>query len=140
MLRFLPGPKVPFVVTSHGADLYALKGNLLDAIKRFVVCRASAVTVVSSAMRQTLAKLGASEANISVLPMGVDLEQRFTSDPDVHRSSREILFVGRLVEKKGVRHLLSAMPAVLRHFPDASLTIKSEEHTSDIQSLMRISS
>src|SRR3546814_4807453 len=46
MLRFLPGPKVPFVVTSHGADLYALKGNLLDAIKRFVVCRASAVTAL----------------------------------------------------------------------------------------------
>src|SRR3546814_15192255 len=103
MLRFLPGPKVPFVVTSHGADLYALKGNLLDAIKRFVVCRASAVTVVSSAMRQTLAKLGASEANISVLPMGVDLEQWFHSDPDVHRSSRDILFVGRLGEKKGDR-------------------------------------
>src|SRR3546814_21024272 len=57
------------------------------------------------------------------MPRGLDLEQRFTSAPDVHRSSREIRVVGRLVEKKGVRHLLSAMPAVLRHFLDASLTI-----------------
>ena len=43
---------------------------------------------------------------ISVQPMGVDLENRFTPDESVTRSNSELLFVGRLVEKKGVRYLL----------------------------------
>lgn len=123
LLQWLPGRKVPFVVTSHGADLYALKGGLLDTLKRFATSRAAAVTVVSEAMRDSLRSLGMDMAKVSVLSMGVDLAERFSPDPAVRRSAREILFVGRLVEKKGLRCLLDAMPAVLRRFPDAFLTI-----------------
>lgn len=123
LLQWLPGRRVPYVVTSHGADLYALKGRLLDGIKRFVARRAAAATVVSSAMRERLAALGVPAAHIHVLPMGVDLSERFTPDPSVPRSQHEILFVGRLVEKKGLRHLIAALPQVLEGVPDAFLTI-----------------
>lgn len=34
-----------------------------------------------------------------------------------------ILFVGRIIEKKGIHLLLTALPIVLGHFPDAVLTI-----------------
>src|SRR5690606_3383295 len=57
LLQCLPGSRVPFVVTSPGADLYALRGRLLEALKRFVLHRAAAITVVSSAMRETLADM-----------------------------------------------------------------------------------
>lgn len=123
VLQHLPGRKVPFVVTSHGADLYALRGGLLGRLKRWVVGESSAATVVSSAMRGHLGGIGADLGKVSVLPMGVDLAERFTPDPSVSRSHREILFVGRLVEKKGLRYLMEAMPSVLRSVPDARLTI-----------------
>lgn len=115
--------KRPFVVTSHGADLYALRGGVLDALKRFVVARASAATVVSSAMQEKLREIRADTGKVSVLSMGVDVSQRFMPNAGVRRSPDEILFVGRLVEKKGVGYLLAALPEILRRRPDTFLTI-----------------
>jgi glycosyltransferase involved in cell wall biosynthesis len=122
-LRWLPGTPVPFIVTSHGADLYALQGRGLAALKRWVLRCAGAATVVSTAMRDEVAALGADVGKVSVLPMGVDMHGRFQPPEGPGRSSSELLFVGRLVEKKGLRYLLDALPAVLRERPEVTLTI-----------------
>jgi glycosyltransferase involved in cell wall biosynthesis len=123
LLQLLPGRSVPFLVTSHGADLHALRGRTMDALKRFVLSRASAATVVSRSMRTVLDAIGAEVTLVEVRPMGVDMRTRFVPDQTVIRSTSEILFVGRLVEKKGLRHLVAAMPDILAAHPAASLTI-----------------
>lgn len=113
----------PFLVTSHGADLFALRARPLLALKRYVVRQAAGVTVVSEAMREELRRIGADTGKVSVQPMGVDLAGRFVPNASVERSVDEILFVGRLVEKKGLRHLIDAMPAVIAARPSAFLTV-----------------
>lgn len=113
----------PFVVTSHGADLYALRGRTLEGIKRFVLAEAAGASVVSSAMLDRLRTGGADTSGIHVLPMGVDLAHRFTPSPEVNRSTDELLFVGRLVEKKGLRHLVAILARVREHCPGVRLTI-----------------
>lgn len=123
LFNALSGNRVPFVVTSHGADLYALHGKLMNHAKRFVLRRSHAATVVSGAMRETLRALGADVAKVSVQPMGVDTRDRFGMDASVPRSRLEILFVGRLVEKKGLRYLLDAMPGITRRVPGVQLTV-----------------
>lgn len=123
MLRRLPGRRVPFVVTSHGADLFALKGRLLQRMKAYVIRSACAVTVVSEVMRERIRQIEPTADNVSVQPMGVDLRHRFVPDPDTLRSDDELLFVGRLVEKKGLHHLLDVMPAVTARQPGVRLRI-----------------
>ncbi len=113
----------PFLVTSHGADLYALRSKPLQMLKRWVLQKAQAATVVSSAMRDIAVQLGADLTKISVVPMGVDMTDRFVPAQVEQRSRSELLFVGRLVEKKGLRYLLQALPMVLRERPDVTLTI-----------------
>jgi len=112
----------PFIVTSHGADLFALRGVFFNYLKRFVSNRASQVSVVSSVMKSELSKLGVNYNKISIMPMGVNMEI-FCENPNIIRSKDEMLFVGRLVEKKGLRYLLSALPKILKKHPTSYLTI-----------------
>lgn len=121
--RLITGRKVPLVCTSHGGDLFALRGRFFRLLKRIVIKQSSALTVVSRAMRDIVVAMGTASEKVHVISMGVDLKHLFTPDPAVERSDHELLFVGRLVEKKGVAVLLKAMPAVLAEFPETRLTI-----------------
>ncbi len=73
-------------------------------------------------MRERLIAMGADGDKIRVIPMGVDLEGRFLAQSG-RRRKQSLLFVGRLVEKKGLPYLIRAMPMVLEKHPAASLTI-----------------
>jgi glycosyltransferase involved in cell wall biosynthesis len=69
------------------------------------------------------AKLGANVDRTSVIPMGVDFDGRFSLDPQAERIAGQILFVGRLVEKKGVKYLIQALPSIRQRVPSAHLVI-----------------
>jgi len=115
--------RTPYLVTSHGGDLFGLRGKLANALKRRVARSARAMTVVSSAMRDETRALGLAPPRIDVIPMGVDLRRRFVPASDVVRSPDELLFVGRLVAKKGLNVLLAAMPAIAAARPGVRLRI-----------------
>lgn len=112
----------PVLLTSHGGDLFGLRAAPLRRIKRAAIDAADAVTVVSSAARDAALELGARPGKVDVLPMGVDFE-RFSHAIEAPRRTDELLFVGRLVEKKGLDVLIRALPRVLRAHPGVSLTV-----------------
>src|SRR5690606_36031591 len=111
----------PLLLTSHGADLYSMRSRTMAGIKRWAIGKARAITVVSEAMKAEAGRLGA--ADMRVEPMGVDLSNLFVPPRRNARSGSEILFVGRLVEKKGLKFLIEAMPAIRAGQPDAFLTV-----------------
>ena len=117
------GKRIPILVTSHGADLYALRGKPMMALKRWILKHAAFVTVVSNGMIPPLVLLGVGQDKADVLPMGVDVSGRFTPDAGTPRSQHKILFVGRLVEKKGLQVLVDALPEIIRQIPEVQLEI-----------------
>ena len=116
LARTLTRSRAKVLCTSHGGDLYGLKGAVFSRVKKMVADACDHLTVVSHSMRVDLMKLGVESRKVSVIPMGVDLRRRFVP-PSVPSRAESLLFVGRLVEKKGLRYLLEAMPKILKRFP-----------------------
>lgn len=114
---------ISFIVTSHGGDLFGLQGNILTKVKKKVAEDATAMTVVSQAMKEYLEQISIQPKILEVIPMGVDLQNRFTPKPDIQRHKNELLFVGRLVPKKGLNFLLDALAILVRTRPELSLKI-----------------
>jgi glycosyltransferase involved in cell wall biosynthesis len=104
--------RVPVVVTLHGGDAFALKGGPLSWLKRAALTHAAAWTantnVTANALRMTVGV-----PSPYIIPMGVDVKRfssghRETYRQDIPAKDFVILFVGRLVEKKGVDDLITA--------------------------------
>lgn len=114
--------RIPVVCTSHGGDLHALNSFFFRSLKRWTLKRCTCITVVSESMVQRIHDL-VSSASVSVIPMGTDLKL-FTPPRDPsERRGNEIVFVGRLVEKKGLPVLITAFSVLRDTRPDLKLTI-----------------
>ncbi|THB66163.1 MAG: glycosyltransferase family 4 protein [Gammaproteobacteria bacterium] len=112
--RFICNKNVPILCTSHGGDLYCFDNWLFRKLKIFILKRCEAISVVSSMMKDDIVSWGINANKISVLPMGTDLKNCFYDDKSIQKKDNGILFVGRLVPKKGVNVLIEA----LKYIPD----------------------
>jgi glycosyltransferase involved in cell wall biosynthesis len=122
LLKFLFKKSLKILCTSHGGDLFSLRGNGATFFKKKILQAMDGITVVNSIMKQEVYALSAPiKPSIEIIPMGVDL-QVFTPQQQRQRPL-SLLFVGRLVEKKGLEYLINALPEIVRHFPETRLTI-----------------
>jgi glycosyltransferase involved in cell wall biosynthesis len=116
--------RTPLVVTAHGADLFTFARGPLRRVLGWVVRRASAITVVGRHMVPVVRALpGCADAAVATIPMGTDVDALFVPDPGVARARGALLFVGRLVEKKGVDDLLHALRLARDQGAAATLTV-----------------
>ena len=116
--------RVKLVCTSHGGDLFGLQGKISTFLKRWVIKRCDSITVVSQAMLAKVQELTHNQySSIHIIPMGTDLTNTFVPNSSIIRATNQLLFVGRLVEKKGLSYLLQAVYKLKPIFPDLELII-----------------
>jgi glycosyltransferase involved in cell wall biosynthesis len=123
--------QLPLVVTLHGYDATSsdaahrrtAMGRMFLRRKHELFSRAKLFVCVSEHIRRQALEHGFPAEKLRTLPIGVDLEV-FAPNPLQSRSRDPIvLFVGRLVEKKGCDHLIQAMAMVEERHPTSKLLI-----------------
>ena len=121
--------RLPLVVSLHGHDATAFARRWphhYDAL----LPEAAAWVVPSRFLADAAEGLGAPADRIQVIPVGVDTAW-FTPTP-LPDGPPTVVFVGRLVEKKGVDVLLDAWPSVRSAVPDARLVVVGEGPLADL--------
>lgn len=107
--------KKPYIVTGHGGDVMSLNKGIMRKLKVRCLNRAARVTVVSEHLKKKVQELSP-EIRPDVISMGVNLSQfgRQYRIPDYfgQGDKKVVLFVGRLVEIKGVTYLIDAMEKI----------------------------
>ena len=128
--------KIPLVVTLHGYDITTNPewwssgngGKYLTSFPNRLKALANNPNVtfiaVSQAIRQAAIKIyGISPDKIKVIYIGIDTKLFPPNKTLVSKRLPKVLFVGRLVEKKGVEFLIKAMVSVQNQIPNAELII-----------------
>lgn len=113
---------VPLVVTFHGMDIAVERGRRQRREQRRVFDRATRVIAVSEFIAAKVRAAGCPEEKLAVHHIGVDTE-RFSPGSEEEVVPGRVLFLGRLVPKKGLDHLLRAMSTVRAAVPGAELII-----------------
>jgi glycosyltransferase involved in cell wall biosynthesis len=112
----------PIVVTVQGSDVFQIpKLPLGAAFTRWVLDNCQQVTALSTSLQRAVEAVGISGERVQIIPNGVDV----TAYAPVPFGEREpvLLFVGYLIERKGVRYLLEATPALLAAYPNLRIVL-----------------
>lgn len=104
--------KKPYIVTGHGGDISSLNKGIIKKLKIRCLEKATYAVVVSKQKLKEIENIYLRE--YKVISMGVDL-QKFSKEknyiPDYFKQNgkKVVLYVGRLVEIKGIKYLIEAI-------------------------------
>ncbi len=120
---------IPSILTTHTVSLFPDSEYLWRPLSygypryRLQISKVKEIIAVSESAK-TFIEYFADENKISVIPNGVDVN-RFSPDNKNENVDRRptILYMGRLVPKKGVHILIRAMSHIVKKYPDALLLI-----------------
>jgi glycosyltransferase involved in cell wall biosynthesis len=113
----------PLILTSHGTDLFLLdRFRAARGLAAPIFRSAAEVTVISSPLVERIAALGVDRTRVTVVPMPLD-SHVFQAPPDARRDPGLLLFVGRLIERKGAEYALRALAILVGEGKQVELAI-----------------
>jgi glycosyltransferase involved in cell wall biosynthesis len=123
---------IPHITTVHGGDVFGLNSKFYLRLKKFAAANADAITVNSSVTEKAVRGFTSYLEHVYSIPMGVTESVRpGKKETDFVRQKFGVegpllIFVGRIVEEKGVGDLIDAMTLLIKQFPRIKCIIIGE--------------
>ncbi len=126
---------LPMLVTLHGSDITIHKswwengggGSRMRSYPEELLSIGRQPGVhfiaVSEGIRNVAVEYGISPTRVSTVHIGIDTEKFAPAGRPVGERKPKVIFIGRLVEKKGCHYLLKAFVSVQKAVPEAELII-----------------
>lgn len=117
--------KTPYIITVQGSDIF--KTINMPVVRRLIglaLKKSEHIIALSEELKSATALFGVPLEKITVIPNGVNIEQ-FPMGKKTERK-KQILFVGSLIERKGIKFLLEAMKIVKEAHSDYHLLLVGE--------------
>lgn len=117
--------KKSYVITVQGSDIFqTINIPVVRGMVRLALKKASHIIALSEDLKTGTKKFGIPDEKITVIPNGVNISQ-FPMGIDEPREA-QIIFVGSLIERKGVNFLIEAMSIIHKECPEAKLLLVGE--------------
>ena len=137
---------VPYVITLPGTDVsIAYRYKILGLLAKIIARYSMGLISNSRYLLNRILTLGVSDIPTAIIPYPVDADKYFPSQRGVidlrmklglNKNDSIILAVGRLVDKKGFKYLIEAMPEIIKKHPNVKLILGGEGNL--LQSLVKL--
>jgi glycosyltransferase involved in cell wall biosynthesis len=124
LYKILFNKRIKIIVTVHGSDFWSFSKGIRKHLLLFILRHVNRVTVSSLPIKEGVEQLGIKK-DIHIYPMGVDTSLFISQHENTPKkpNKQTLLFVGTVVEMKGVRYLIEAMPEIIKEFPNVELEV-----------------
>jgi glycosyltransferase involved in cell wall biosynthesis len=136
--------QTPFILTAHdltiASSLPADAQNIYTLYERtfgrYMIKNSAGLIALTDDQATQLVERGADPLKITIIPNGIELEkyekQNTRDDAPLRyglsQGDKVLLFVGRLIERKGIQDIVSILPQILEVYPETKLVITGEDY------------
>ncbi|MEK4711713.1 glycosyltransferase [Sporosarcina sp. FSL K6-5500] len=142
---------IPYVVTVHGGDIdkMAARSQRIADMTKNILRQAESVIVVGDKLREdVINNFDVPEANVHVMSMGVDTSIfNYVAKVEAREKltlpieEKILIFVGNVIQAKGLLELVEAFDSLKMSFPDSSLYVigsqKDGQFVEELRSFIR---
>ena len=117
--------KTPYIVTVQGSDVF--KTINIPVVRNAIglaLKKASHIIALSNELKAATIRFGVPAEHITVIPNGVNISQFPVGSKEGRKN--QLIFVGSLIERKGLSYLIQAMVSLVASQPDIRLVIVGE--------------
>lgn len=129
--RLLRARQRPYVAMIGGAA-----ATTTGAQREFLE-HAAVVALHNRSLRERLVSDGLSSSRVALVPLGVDVTEQFTPAESARADSPTLLFVGRVLELKGLHTVVGALPAMAVALPEIALRLAGPEPDASYSASLR---
>lgn len=117
--------KTPYVITVQGSDVFkTIHIPVVRNVIGLALRKASHIIALSNELKTATIRFGVPQERITVIPNGVNISQFPVGSKEGRKN--QLIFVGSLIERKGVSYLIQAMASLVASQPDIRLVIVGE--------------